>query len=74
MEEKENPKEQPNRFLALMGIAFQMGITIYLFVMLGKWLDNKFPKDFKLFTMLFTIVGVAISLYSINKQLQKLNN
>lgn len=69
-----NPKKQPNKFLALIGIAFQMGATIYLMAYLGKWLDVKYPKDFKLFTMIFTILGVLISLYAINKQLQKINN
>ena len=51
-----------------------MGITIYLSIKLGKWLDLKYPKDFKLYTMIGTIFGVAVSLYLINKKLQKLNN
>ncbi len=72
--EKENPKKQRSKFLQLTGIAFQMGATIYLMVYLGKWLDTKYPQNFKLFTMVFTIIGVLISLYSVNKQLQKLNN
>lgn len=73
MKKGTTPEKQRNRLLALTGIAFQMGITIYLFVFLGKWLDEKFPQDFRLYTMVFTILGVAISLYAINKQLQRLN-
>lgn len=69
-----NPKKQRNKFLALTGIAFQMGITIYLMVKLGKWLDLQYQRDYKLFTMIFTIVGVAVSLYAMNKQVQRINN
>lgn len=71
--ENKKPKGQRNKFLALTGITLQMGITIYLMVYIGKWLDLKYEHDFKLFTMLFTIFGVGISLYSINKQLQRIN-
>ncbi len=68
-----NPKKQPNKFLTLISIGLEMGITIYFFIKLGKWLDTKYPQDFKLYSMLGTIFGVAISLYLVNKKLQKLN-
>ncbi len=68
-----NQKKQPNKFLILISIGLEMGITIYLFIKLGKWLDTKYPQDFKLYSMLGTIFGVAISLYLVNKKLQKLN-
>jgi hypothetical protein len=67
-------KKRPNKFLVLTGISFQMGITIYIMVHIGKWLDTTYPRDFKLFTLIFTLFGVGISLYAINKQLQKINN
>ena len=69
-----NPKKPPNKFLIFTSIGLEMGITIYLSIKLGKWLDLKYPKDFKLYTMIGTIFGIAISLYLINKKLQKLNN
>ncbi len=67
------PKKQPNKYLALTGIAFQMGITIYLFTYLGKWLDTKYPHHIKIYTLILSIVGVVISLYVINKQLQNID-
>ncbi len=68
------PKKQPNKFLILTSMGLEMGITIYLFIKLGKWLDIKYPQDFKLFSMIGTILGVLISLYLVNKKLQKLNS
>jgi len=56
------------------GIAAQMGITIYLGAYFGKWLDVKYPADKKWFTMIFTLLGVGISLYVVLKQLNKFNN
>lgn len=55
------------------GIAAQMGITIFAGAYLGKWLDVKYPADKKWFTMVFTILGVVISLYIVIKQLNKFN-
>jgi uncharacterized membrane protein YfcA len=62
-----------NRYLELMGIAAQMGITIFLGAYVGKWLDEKYPSDKKWFTMLCTLLSVAIALYMVLKQVNKLN-
>lgn len=56
----------------LSGIAIQMGVTIYLFVILGKWLDTKFYQGDKLFVIIFTLLGVAISLYMVIKQVNRI--
>lgn len=73
-----NKEQKPNKPLknavVLTGIAFQMGVTIYVFIMLGKWLDYKYNEDGKLFLILGTLLGVAISLYVVLQQLKKFNN
>lgn len=51
-----------------------MGITIYLFIMLGKWLDLKYSEGGKLFLIIGTLLGVAISLYVVLQQLKKFNS
>ncbi len=58
----------------LTGIAAQMGITIFLGATLGKWLDKKYPSEKNWFTLIFILLGVAISLYSVLKQVNKINN
>lgn len=71
---EQGPKKPLKNAVILTGIAFQMGITIYLFIMLGKWLDTKFSNGGKLFLIIGTLLGVAISLYVVLQQLKKFNN
>lgn len=73
--DKKPKKDSPLKNVAILsGIAFQMGATIYLFVLLGKWLDSKYNNGDKLFIIICTLLGVAASLYIIIKQLNRLNN
>jgi len=51
-----------------------MGITIYLFVLLGKWLDSEYNNGDKLFVIISTLLGVAVSLYVIVQQLNRINS
>ena len=74
MDNNENKKpEKPLKNVAVLsGIAIQMGVTIYLFVISGKWLDAKFNNDDKLFIIIMTLLGVAISLYAVIKQVNRI--
>jgi F0F1-type ATP synthase assembly protein I len=71
--ENQNQGKQLKQIAALTGIAIQMGVTIYLFVLFGKWLDSKFSETSKTFLIICTLSGVAISLYTVLKQIKKLN-
>ena len=71
--EKQEQKKQLKQIAALSGIAIQMGLTIYLFVILGKWLDAEFGNHGKVFLIICTLLGVSTSLYSVLKQIKKLN-
>lgn len=62
-----------NRYLELMGIAAQMGVTIFMGAYFGKWLDERYPSDKKWFTMALTILSVMIALYLVLKQVNKIN-
>ena len=70
--ENQKPGKQLKNVAILSGVAFQMGITIYLFVMLCKWLDSKFNDGDKLFIIITTLLGVAISLYVVLKQVNRI--
>ena len=67
-------KGKRNRYLELMGIGAQMGVTIFLGAYLGKWLDEKYPMGKKWFTIALTLFAVAVSLYMVLKQVNKLND
>lgn len=55
----------------LSGIAIQMGATIFLGNLLGKWLDVKFDKTFWENTC--TLLAIFLSMYSVIVQANKLN-
>ena len=73
-DKNQKPRKQLKEIAVLTGIAVQMGLTIYLFVIFGKWLDNKVDKSEKTFLVIFTLTGVAISLYAVLQQIKKLNS
>ncbi|GAA4802626.1 hypothetical protein GCM10023330_05950 [Litoribaculum gwangyangense] len=70
--EKPKPKKQLKNVAILMGIGLQMGVTIYLFVLLGKWLDTNYNHGEKLNIIIMTLLGVAISLYAVLKQVNRI--
>ncbi|WP_299608979.1 AtpZ/AtpI family protein [uncultured Aquimarina sp.] len=69
-----NKGNQLRKYLALTGIAFQMGAIIFLCAYVGKRLDAYYLLEKKWFTMGFILFGVASSLYLVIKQLNKINN
>lgn len=70
---KKQKKNQLPKFVSLTGVAFQMGITIYLAAFFGKKLDDKYPNEKNYFTIFLTLLGVAISIFITIKQLNNLN-
>ena len=68
---RKKPKKQLNQFVRFSGIAIQMGLTIYLGSMLGKWLDQKFPNDSELYLKICTITAVFSTMYSVIRQVSK---
>ena len=75
MKDKRDPakKSTVSRYARFSGIAFQMGSTIFLGAYLGRYLDDKYPSNKKWFTIGLTIFAVAVSLYNIVRQLNKIN-
>lgn len=72
--QKPSPKKPLKNALVLTGVAFQMGVTIYIFVMLGRWLDTNYNDGNKGFIIIGTLLGVGISLYLTVKQLNRINS
>ncbi len=74
-QKKKNPKKNKplNQWIVLSSIAFQMGGTLLVMAWLGGKVDDKFDFQKPWWTITFVIFGVIISLYSVLKQLKKLN-
>ncbi|WP_245738133.1 AtpZ/AtpI family protein [Hyunsoonleella jejuensis] len=71
-EKNKKPRKQLKHIAVLSGIGIQMGVIIYLFVLLGKWLDGKYNDGDKGFIIVMTLLGVALSLYTVVKQLNRI--
>ena len=72
--DNQSKKKQRNKWLALINIPVQMGVIIYLFSLLGNWLDQKYINEHGLFVKILTLIGVAIAFYNLNKQLKDINS
>jgi F0F1-type ATP synthase assembly protein I len=73
-ENKKNKRKQPNRLLTLTMVATQMGVTIFLGASLGKYLDERYSTPKPWFTISLTLFSLLISLYSVLKQVNRLND
>ncbi len=62
-----------NRWVQLSGVGIQMGITIYAFAWLGKWLDEKYDTSKPYFTLSLVILGVLVSLFWLIQTLKRIN-
>lgn len=62
-----------SKYLQLIGIAAQMGGTIFLGAYFGKMLDEKYPSGKKWFTMGLTLLAIFVALYMVLRQLKKIN-
>ncbi len=69
--QKPQPKKQLKNAAILSGIGIQMGVIIYVFVKLGKWLDINYNNGDKLYIIIFTLAGVGISMYTLIKLLKR---
>lgn len=67
-------KKQANKWLVVMNIPFQMGLIIFLGVILGQWLDEKFKIEGSILTIVFSLLAVFIALYNVIRQVNKMSN
>ena len=74
MKQKNPPEKQLNKYIVFTSIVFQMGITIGVGTYFGQWLDEKYPNDFSLYTLLFSLLAVFGSLYMVIKKVITISN
>ncbi|MFK7899327.1 MAG: AtpZ/AtpI family protein [Cyclobacteriaceae bacterium] len=71
MSSTEQRKKQIKTFAKYSGIAFQMGATIYLGSLLGKWLDGKYPNEDEIYYKIVTLFAVFLSMFSVIRQVTR---
>ena len=70
----DSKKKQSNKWLVFMNIPFQMGLIIFLGVVLGQWLDEKFKIEGSVLTIVFSLLAVFVALYNVIRQVNKMSN
>jgi hypothetical protein len=50
-----------------------MGAIIFLFSYLGDWLDENHPNPKVYYTKILVMVGVALALYNVIRQVNEIN-
>ena len=70
----QKPKKQLNKYIRLTGIGIQMGVTIYAGAYFGKWLDAKYSGEHQTYTIIFTLLALVASFYSLIKQIKDVNS
>jgi F0F1-type ATP synthase assembly protein I len=70
----ESNKKQSNKWLALINIPFQMGLIILIGMLFGRWLDEKFENENVVYTIIFSLLAVFLSLYNVIRQVKSLND
>lgn len=81
-EKKDQRKKSPSkskygtlkRYAALSGIGIQMGAIIFLFAWAGRALDERYEMEKDWFTIGLVLLGVAISIFFVIKQLKAVND
>nr|WP_321221255.1 AtpZ/AtpI family protein [uncultured Psychroserpens sp.] len=63
--------KSPSKYIRFTSVAFQMGATIWLGNLFGKWLDTKFDKDFLESTV--TLLAVFMAMYLVIMQVIKVS-
>ena len=61
-------KKQPRNWLIFSGLAFQIGIVMYLMIFLGGWIQEKWDITSKWPTLVASSIGLVMVLLIIIKQ------
>jgi heme/copper-type cytochrome/quinol oxidase subunit 4 len=64
-------KKSPKAWLKYSSFALQMGVTLLLFVYLGKWLDEKLSNETPYITLIFILLAIIGSLLKLIKEVQE---
>jgi len=62
------PKKSLNKYTRFSGIGLQMAVTIFIGTYIGTKLDEKYPNENSIFTVVFSLLFIFVSLYIVIKQ------
>ncbi|WP_411029434.1 AtpZ/AtpI family protein [Spongiimicrobium sp. 3-5] len=75
MDQQKLPKKNPlNAYAKFSGIAIQMIVIIGLGSWGGVKLDEKYPNEYHIFTLICSLASVAIATYMVIRQVSNTSN
>jgi len=72
-EKREKSNKPLRKWAVFTGLAFQMGATIGVAVYIGILLDEKYSKNFPLYTIILAFLGIFGAIYTVMRQIKKIN-
>ena len=73
-DQERKPRGQLNSYARFSGIGFQMIVIIGLGVYSGIKLDENYPNEYSLFTIILSLLSIGIALYSVIRQVTNFSN
>jgi len=70
-QQHQDQRDRLNNYARFTGIGFQMLATIGLGVFAGIKLDEHYPNQHQLFTIICSLASICIAIYSVIKQVNK---
>jgi len=67
-------QERLNNYARFSGVGFQMLATIGVGVWGGIKLDNIYPNNYQVFTVICSLISIGVALYLVIKQVTKFSN
>ncbi len=67
-------KERLNNYARFSGVGFQMLATIGVGFWGGIKLDNIYPNNYQVFTVICSLISIGVALYLVIKQVTKFSN
>ena len=61
-------KKQPRNWLIFSGLAFQIGLVMYIMIYLGGWIQEKLEITSQLPTLFTSSLGLVLVLLIVKKQ------
>ena len=71
-QEKKKKGRSLNTWIEFTQIGLQMGVVITAGVLLGVWLDKKYPNNFQAFSIILSLFGVFAALYMVIKKAMRM--
>lgn len=68
MKKQQLPTKQLSKWVQFSQAGLQMAVTIAVFTLGGVWLDNEYQGVAPLFTVILSLVGVFVAMYSVIRQ------